>query len=298
MRRASRASPASSFYGGEATASGRGGYRDGGGAAPPPAKRQRLEEAAKLEAQRCADSLSVNITLDIVSHTDMCGEPPPSVALLTAVATTPRRRLPPTPRGGRKAAGLARCTEGSVLVDRLRFGVQHPDVECQYTVLADNMLHAVQSCCSTARWRAHGRMPCQGARATEGCSLLHAPRVFASHCAQPAPHSRRVEAVRGFAARTAEGCFLLRTLAEHHLGRLAARCDEPTRGRLAGLKLRDWACGADGAAVAAQLISVLVTEHVAGSGAPSFDTLNRQEAGLCTAVHARAQGQAGRVCWV
>lgn len=56
MRRASRASPASSFYGGEATASGRGGYRDGGGGAPPPAKRQRLEEAAKLEAQRCADS--------------------------------------------------------------------------------------------------------------------------------------------------------------------------------------------------------------------------------------------------
>lgn len=107
-----------------------------------------------------------------------------------------------------------------------------------------------------------------------------------------------MEAVRGFAARTAEGCFLLRTLAEHHLGRLAARCDEPTRGRLAGLKLRDWACGADGAAVAAQLISVLVTEHVAGSGAPSFNTLNGQEAGLCTGLHARAQGQAELVCWV
>jgi len=74
-----------------------------------------------------------------------------------------------------------------------------------------------------------------------------------------------VDAVRGFAARTAEGCFLLRTLAAHHLGRLAARCDEQTRGRLAGLKLRDWACGADGAGVAAQLISVLITEHMAGS---------------------------------
>ena len=75
----------------------------------------------------------------------------------------------------------------------------------------------------------------------------------------------RVDAVRGFAARTAEGCFLLRTLAAHHLARLAARCDEPTRTRLLGLKLRDWASGADGAAVAAQLISVLVTEACAGA---------------------------------
>ena len=82
------------------------------------------------------------------------------------------------------------------------------------------------------------------------------------------PHpilASRVDAVRGFAARTAEGCFLLRTLAAHHLGRLAARCDEQTRGRLTALKLRDWACGGDGAGVAAQLISVLITEHMAGS---------------------------------
>jgi len=49
-RRGPRASPAASFYGGD----GAGGARGDGAAGPPPAKRQRLEEAAKLEAQRCA----------------------------------------------------------------------------------------------------------------------------------------------------------------------------------------------------------------------------------------------------
>ncbi len=57
-RRGPRASPAASFYGGDGAGGGRGdgaaGGRGDGAAGPPPAKRQRLEEAAKLEAQRCA----------------------------------------------------------------------------------------------------------------------------------------------------------------------------------------------------------------------------------------------------
>ena len=48
-RRTARASPAASAYGGAEA-------RGGDGAGPPPAKRQRLEEAAKLEAQRWARS--------------------------------------------------------------------------------------------------------------------------------------------------------------------------------------------------------------------------------------------------
>ena len=39
-------------------------------------------------------------------------------------------------------------------------------------------------------------------------------------------------ALRGLVARAAEGAFLLRILAEHNLGRLAARCDEATQRAL------------------------------------------------------------------
>ena len=44
--------------------------------------------------------------------------------------------------------------------------------------------------------------------------------------------TRRVAALRALVARTAEGAFLLRSLAEHNLGRLAARTDEATQRAL------------------------------------------------------------------
>ncbi len=42
----------------------------------------------------------------------------------------------------------------------------------------------------------------------------------------------RVAALRALVARAAEGAFLLRVLAEHNVGRLAARCDEATQRAL------------------------------------------------------------------
>lgn len=73
--------------------------------------------------------------------------------------------------------------------------------------------------------------------------------------------------MRAMVARAAEGCFLLRSLADHNLGRLAARCDETTQRALReSVKLRDWVCSANGEAVAASLISVLITEHLSATG--------------------------------
>ena len=66
--------------------------------------------------------------------------------------------------------------------------------------------------------------------------------------------------------RGAEACFLLRILSEHHMPRLTSRLDDATRGRLQPLRLRDWVCSSEGEAVAAQLISVLVTEHLTATG--------------------------------
>lgn len=73
--------------------------------------------------------------------------------------------------------------------------------------------------------------------------------------------------MRALVARAAEGCFLLRALGDHNLGRLAARCDEGTQRILRdALKLRDWVCAANGEAAAAALISVLITEHLSATG--------------------------------
>jgi nuclear pore complex protein Nup155 len=72
--------------------------------------------------------------------------------------------------------------------------------------------------------------------------------------------------VRGLVTRAAESCFLLSILTRHHMPRLTARLDDTTRARLQNLKLRDLVCSPEGEAVAAQLISVLVTEHLTASG--------------------------------
>ena len=71
--------------------------------------------------------------------------------------------------------------------------------------------------------------------------------------------------MRAMVARYAEACFLLRTLGEHNVGRLAARLDEPTRERVRRLTLRQLACDPDGDALASQLISALISEHLASS---------------------------------
>lgn len=46
------------------------------------------------------------------------------------------------------------------------------------------------------------------------------------------------EGVRALVGRTAQACFLLRVLAEHNIGRLAARLDDAARGQLRGLRFR------------------------------------------------------------
>ncbi len=69
--------------------------------------------------------------------------------------------------------------------------------------------------------------------------------------------------MRAMVARYAEACFLLRTLGEHNVGRLAARLDEPTRERVRRLTLRQLACDPEGDALASQLISALISEHLA-----------------------------------
>ena len=59
---------------------------------------------------------------------------------------------------------------------------------------------------------------------------------------------------------------MLGMLSRHHMPRLTSRLDDNTRARLEPLKLRDLVCSSEGEAVAAQLISVLVTEHLTATG--------------------------------
>ena len=72
--------------------------------------------------------------------------------------------------------------------------------------------------------------------------------------------------VRAITARAAQATFLLRKLVEGNLGRLALRLDDSWRSRLLALHLRSFICSPDGEAVAAQLISLLVTKHLSDSG--------------------------------
>lgn len=100
--------------------------------------------------------------------------------------------------------------------------------------------------------------------------------------------------VRGLVARGAEACFLLRTLSEHHMPRLVSRLDEPIRARLQPLKLRDWVCSHEGESVAAQLISVLVTEHLSASGAARTRVLTPASQPLVLRRGANGARDAGR----
>lgn len=81
----------------------------------------------------------------------------------------------------------------------------------------------------------------------------------------------RDSGVLALARRAAEACFLLRVLSESNLPRLASRCSEGTRSRLLGLKFRDLVTGAEGEAVAAQLISTLVGQHMTSGGGRTED---------------------------
>lgn len=73
--------------------------------------------------------------------------------------------------------------------------------------------------------------------------------------------------------RVAEGCFLLGMLSKHHMPRLTSRLDDTVRSRLQPLKLRDLVCSSEGEGVAAQLISVLVTEHLTATGSTILEKL-------------------------
>lgn len=73
------------------------------------------------------------------------------------------------------------------------------------------------------------------------------------------------------ARRASEACFLLRVLTEGNFPRLASRCSEGTRVRLTALKFRDLVTSAEGEAVAAQLISTLVGQHMNSGGGRTED---------------------------
>ena len=75
----------------------------------------------------------------------------------------------------------------------------------------------------------------------------------------------RTAELRAMVARFAEACFLLRTLGEHNVGRLAARLDDATRERVRRLTLRQLAVDPEGDSLASQLISALITEHLAST---------------------------------
>jgi nuclear pore complex protein Nup155 len=82
---------------------------------------------------------------------------------------------------------------------------------------------------------------------------------------------KRTEGVKALVSRAADACFLLRALVEHNLSRLSARLEDSARASLRPLRFRDWVAGDDGEAVAAQLIAVLVSEHLSAAGGLAED---------------------------
>jgi len=105
---------------------------------------------------------------------------------------------------------------------------------------------------------------------------------FASSLGQPASKRQRLEdaarlevkrteGVKALVSRAADACFLLRALVEHNLSRLSARLEDAARTSLRPLRFRDWVAGDDGEAVAAQLIAVLVSEHLSAAGGLAED---------------------------
>ncbi|KAL4425159.1 hypothetical protein ABPG77_008264 [Micractinium sp. CCAP 211/92] len=115
--------------------------------------------------------------------------------------------------------------------------------------------------------RRRGRLP--GGAGGEPGALPAAKRQRLEDAQQA--ELKRTEAVHALVARAAEACFLLRVLCEHNIGRLALRMEEGLRAQLRVLRFREWVSSEDGEAVATQLISVLVAEHLSATGGVAED---------------------------
>lgn len=90
---------------------------------------------------------------------------------------------------------------------------------------------------------------------------------------------QRTEMLASLASRTADSCFLLRTLIEHNISRLAAHLDDLTRNRLKSLRFRDWATGEDGEGIASSLIAALVSEHMGAAPGLADDLAHQLQSG-------------------
>ena len=96
----------------------------------------------------------------------------------------------------------------------------------------------------------------------------HGPAARLGLCPRTLHVLRRLQAVAALVSRTAQAACLLRLLCQRNVPRLAARLDEASRRRIAGLSLREWVCSGAGEACAATLISTLVADHLSSPGAP------------------------------
>mmetsp|Transcript_20731 Transcript_20731/g.49379 ORF Transcript_20731/g.49379 Transcript_20731/m.49379 type:complete len:994 (-) Transcript_20731:270-3251(-) len=90
---------------------------------------------------------------------------------------------------------------------------------------------------------------------------------------------RSVRLVRACVGRAAEGLYLLRTLLQHHVGRLVARLPDAIKAQVTTLSFRELVCGAHGEEAASHLISALVSEHIAAAGGVSDDLAARLSSG-------------------
>ncbi|KAL4426022.1 hypothetical protein ABPG75_010038 [Micractinium tetrahymenae] len=133
----------------------------------------------------------------------------------------------------------------------------------------EDKLRALDAFLADYLHRRRGRLP-GSAGGDAGAGALPAAKRQRLEDAQQA-ELKRTEAVRALVARAAEACFLLRVLSEHNIGRLAVRMEEGFRSQLRALRFREWVSSEDGEAVATQLISVLVAEHLSATGGVAED---------------------------
>lgn len=243
----------------------RGSYFDagppgggGGGSQAPPAKRQRLAEAAKLEDQRCGGIAARPAHVMHPTVASLLGTAKVGLHLGTCCSTC----LAADP------CVQARQDQLVSLVFQEVLEMQHDAWYIGHVVIARGALRGSLGLefvlCETYSLQLLRRQ----------MRALVLPEFFSGVDDEHSP-ACRVGAVRALVARAAEGCFLLRTLGDHNLGRLAARCDDSTQRSLRdGLKLRDWVTAANGEAVAASLISVLITKHLSATGAAPFSTVH------------------------
>lgn len=76
----------------------------------------------------------------------------------------------------------------------------------------------------------------------------------------------RTKEASAFVCRANEACFLLRVLIENSLPRLTQLLEEPWRGRLQSMSLKDLICSKEGENTVAQLMSVLINQYQQSSG--------------------------------